>query len=804
MMRSSRPLLARSNMAATATPPHVDTTQVGPANIPSIRLISATPSAAGLSSEASSSFNRSLEQSWADMASQQSILAPKSDASEPPRKKLVPKKSKLGILRIGRDKEKDRAKDFSDVVRRVGASPSASGHGGFEIYVDPTVDPDVGEIVIVKKKKSRVGLDGMSWGALDEATNVPKSTLVEPITKENPAMLKVKTDEEKKWWSIGRGRKDSKEKEGKENKMSTSTKCMPFPCFSNRSAHAILAPEPTFRITDRSNIAQNPSPGQLKANQESRGRVNSLDSGLLLGNPTVKNGAVDHSNMPFVRAQTPTFQLSEPEPESIPERARSATPSAGMFFRSATPTIGGFLAPPGQKSTDDKPGSIALRAIRSMRSLATMGSWAQLKGSSPPTAQEMAEEMSRAESESERHKKKKKKDGTVKEKTKKDGTLKEKTKKDGTIKEKKKIKEDSDKRSQKDGSGTVRKSLKGEKTQTTRISTSSFEIGHLSASPEAPKATVSKKHSILGLGLPSAMRLPRMRGGSNASSLNLNTVCSPGQTNPGVPSSDPAAVNLPSVSQSNRLSVENTNAGRPASVASSNGSSLRPVSVASSNSRLSTGSVVSAASGTSVKWDEQGLETVREQRRKEREERRLSGDSAASAEKKAERRASRESRRSSEGRRRTPLSSIFPEVQHHQIGAAVLNDVAEESNDTKNAATANPTDSDGGSIISTNTTTSSMRARRRSYGAYPILTIEEATSDGHGGPEEDQFEQDDTNQVDSTPVRRRVRPMSEQLLGRARPKAIHEEDEGEIHTHPFYYVLTLLFARCSIDPVSCN
>ncbi len=57
------------------------------------------------------------------------------------------------------------------------------------------------------------------------------------------------------------------------------------------------------------------------------------------------------------------------------------------------------------------------------------------------------------------------------------------------------------------------------------------------------------------------------------------------------------------------------------------------MSVASSNSRLSTGSsVVSAASGASVKWDEQGLETVCEQRRKEREERRMSEDSVASVE----------------------------------------------------------------------------------------------------------------------------------------------------------------------------
>jgi hypothetical protein len=43
--------------------------------------------------------------------------------------------------------------------------------------------------------------------------------------KGNPAMLKIKADGERKWWSIGQRRKDLKEKEkekgkGKENKMS--------------------------------------------------------------------------------------------------------------------------------------------------------------------------------------------------------------------------------------------------------------------------------------------------------------------------------------------------------------------------------------------------------------------------------------------------------------------------------------------------------------------------------------------------------------------------------------------------------
>ena len=53
--------------------------------------------------------------------------------------------------------------------------------------------------MIVKKKKFHIGLDGMSWGALGDSANVPQRNL----SKENPAMLKVKTDKERKWWSIG-------------------------------------------------------------------------------------------------------------------------------------------------------------------------------------------------------------------------------------------------------------------------------------------------------------------------------------------------------------------------------------------------------------------------------------------------------------------------------------------------------------------------------------------------------------------------------------------------------------------------
>ena len=367
----------------------------------------------------------------------------------------------------------------------------------------------------------------------------------------------------------------------------------------------------------------------MKPSEESRGRFNSLDSGLLLG-ISKKNASLRSNKAPGA----PAPQLSEPEPE----RARSATPTAGMFFRSAMPTIGGLLAPPSQTQVEGKQGSIALRA---MRSLARMGSWAQMKGTSHPTAQELAEEMAKAESEGEKRKEKKKE---------KDGTLKERKKsKKGEDDEKKSKKSKKEKgKSEEDGSGTVKKkSMKKvgkDKAPTMRISTSSLEVGHLSASPEATKTLGTKKHSILGLGLPSTMRLPRIRGGSMASSVILNAGSGTTQSNPAAgaflsPNNPSGVLTTP---QPSRLSVETAGRDRAASIASSNGSSLRPVSVASSNSRLSTGS--SVISGTSVRWDEEGLETVQEQRRKDCEERRLSEDSVADNEK-AERRTSKESRR---------------------------------------------------------------------------------------------------------------------------------------------------------------
>ena len=96
----------------------------------------------------------------------------------------MPKKSNLGIFSSTPFTSSSASgnTDFSDVVRRIGA-PTASlasslkAKGGFEIYVDPTDDPDIGEILVVRKRPSRVrgGLGGVwrwcSCAAADASTD---------------------------------------------------------------------------------------------------------------------------------------------------------------------------------------------------------------------------------------------------------------------------------------------------------------------------------------------------------------------------------------------------------------------------------------------------------------------------------------------------------------------------------------------------------------------------------------------------------------------------------------------------------
>ncbi|KAF8060726.1 hypothetical protein FPV67DRAFT_304096 [Lyophyllum atratum] len=672
-MRSNLQTLSRPNAVATPLQPP-------PSNptVPSIRLISATPSAAGNSST-SSTTNYAIDSSWGSIPTP---LAPKAD-SPATRKRLVPKKSKLSMLGVGREKE--RGKDFSDVVRRVGGTSladSASARGGFEIYVDPTIDDEIGEIVMVKKKKSRVALDGMRWGALGEVTNVPAVT-----PKEAPALLKVKSEEKDKWWSIGRGRKDSKEKEKEKAKEAR-----------DKSATRAKSPEPTAR--DPYPRSKTPEPLKISSSAEpSRARFNSLDSGILLNTPV---------------SMGPEFAKHQVLP--MPEAPHPAEPSPPLTYsRAGTPTAGGLLAPPGAvpQQTSNNQGSIAIRAMRSVRSLARIGSWAQLRNTDENAAGTGSVRV-KAPKEKEKKEKAPKEKKTKEEGT--EGKKKKEKKEKGTVRgEEVKKKKKSTKKKEEE--------KEKEAAQTIRMSSSSFEIGAASPMPkDKSKSLGKKKNSILGLGLPSTMsgmtmRLPTVRGGSTASSVMA-----------------PATTNRLSVESAHML---NQTRGRSGSVMStSTGSSLRPLSTTSSMS----GSRIS--SGSSVRWDEDCLENVKELRKRERREKEQERAKEESETDKKGKSKDKESRRTSEGRKRTPLSEVFPLFRSE-----------------------------------------SPALERRPQ--LPIVTVEAATCDGHGAPDDYSLLEEDEQELPqeelplATPVKRaRPRPMSEQLLGRSRPQALYEGEDG--------------------------
>lgn len=60
---------------------------------------------------------------------------------------------------------------------------------------------------MMAKKKSRGALNGMKWEALGEVINAPNGQK----EKEKDGLLESKGDEKAKWWSFGRGKKDTKE-----------------------------------------------------------------------------------------------------------------------------------------------------------------------------------------------------------------------------------------------------------------------------------------------------------------------------------------------------------------------------------------------------------------------------------------------------------------------------------------------------------------------------------------------------------------------------------------------------------------
>ena len=480
-----------------------------------------------------------------------------------------------------------------------------------------------------------------------------------------------------------------------------------------------------------------------------------------------------------------------------------APPISSGFLAPPPSASGGFLAPPsapGAPNTGANQGSIALRAMRSVRSLARMGSWAQFGA-----MEEDGKGSKEKEGGAKEKKDKKKNDGTVGKKEGKDKEKKEKkskTKKtedaEGGADDGKKSKKSS--KSSKSKSSKLKDSANGQgqtkEASTLRLSTSSFEVGALSASPARPctlgestsssasagaahlgvQGVAQKKRSILGLGLPSTIRL---RSGSTASSVLVGGANTVGPSfNAAAAAAAAAATPSVPTNTNNRLSVDSALNNIPAATprpssalsnASSAGSSLRPISTTSTDSRLSRRS--SAAS--SVRWDEEGLETIRERRGRERAAA-DAGDATAKdkAKEKADKRASKESKRSVEGRKRGSLASLFPETARRTSYAS------------SEGGWGSGADEKGGV----------------GHVGYPIVTIEEATVDGHGCVDDEEVEdrmlvdesehqEEDRMNVDGdeapattmTPVKQqktRTRPVSEQMLKGSRPKAVYEDDEG--------------------------
>jgi len=456
-------------------------------------------------------------------------------------------------------------------------------------------------------------------------------------------------------------------------------------------------------------------------------------------------------------------------------------PVEATYSRAGTPTFGGFLAPPGHipvsTTTQSGPsgnanttqGSIALRAMRSVRSLARIGSWAQLRNGDEEETAANSEPVKGEGKKEKRDKEKKDKKGSVK-----------KSKDKASEKEKKKEKKSKD------------------KSQTLRVSTSSFEVGALSparslrppvshdGSLKEPKSLGKKRSTLLGLGLPStmSMRLPSVRGGSNASSILVNGSNPPSNTlAPGTASVGRVFLTGRDRSESGASSLRpmSTSSG----VSSNSGYSAR-TSTASERtgaSRISNGSCASA----SVRWDEDALQKRRKEREREREAVRSLATRGEEREREQEEKGKkkekgskkgRESRRTSEGRKRTPINEVFPDavsltppkenplLEYEQ---ARRSPVLEEEEDVE----------------------------------MPVwqVQVETATNDGHGGITDDERMSSDAQ----TPIKKvRRRPMSEQLLGTmqgGRPKGGYfgsdDGTDGQFSPHSFIQAIN------SCDQVQC-
>ncbi|KAH8109421.1 hypothetical protein DFH11DRAFT_933783 [Phellopilus nigrolimitatus] len=628
-MRNTLPLLSRTPMPINRT---TDYATPSPPSVPTIRLTTATPAA---------------DTPTADGPATSTVLAPKAQTDT--RKRLVPKKSKLNLLG---SKRGEKGKDIGDVAHRVGLPPSSAGRS-FDIYVDPADDPDIGEIVVLKKKKSRAGLDGVRWGTLGDVTNTGKE-VVEQTMKEKPGSVpfKAKSEEKEKWWTIGRGRRDSKEKEKTKEKEKENAKG-------------------SIKLSVKGNIKLNTkkprhstSPERIQ-NIDSRQRSQSFDAGMFLNTSFVSVPLPDEEtpratghdrtlsspellNTNFVSVPMPdehsprltgyepsfspdllgTSFVSVPLPDEQTPRpcGHTRTHTSPSIFGSRPSTPAGSAA---FVSDKDKPknGSIALRAMRSVSSLARIGSWAQLRNTSIDEVEAPLEKKSGKEKKREKRKK--------------------------------------------------------ERTRSTRLSRSSFE---------ALKGTFSRKSTDL--------------------SGTVRTVSSQATY----------------TSTSSNGTVRNGK--RHSGMSDASNSSIEPIIGRESKS----------SSGSSVRWDDQ-VETV-----KGRRTLRHSSESI-SANPKSKESKPRESRKGTAGRKRPALLSLF-------------------------------SDSDPSGQVEKQKQAKHDRQRSTSL---PMLTLETASPERFDSGALTTLTEVSPVERAETPVKKaRARPLSEQMIGRPRPRGIIGDEEGVI------------------------
>ncbi|CAK5268445.1 unnamed protein product [Mycena citricolor] len=611
--------------------------------------------------------------------------------------------------------------DFSDIVRRVGASSSGRG---WEVHVDASegtirsgtaraaqaANEGEGMVLLKKKVKARGRVDAV-FGDVTNLTR-PASPAVEGIKE------KEKEGKEK-WWNLtARGRKDTTVKEGgvlsfvrRGKSPGPSRASSPFlepapqapvsqnafqmhlpgepdctvdmvevPSLRGHGVQKDLPPTPVFPTAKRfnslgasSSLAPQPRPDYQ--------RSVSAGSAALLAQAAVPHPQYAHlpgAAAPYATMTRAAVYEAPPRsasalgiydaaPREKKSSATAALVSSGILLGApARAPAPGLLAVPKDK---DKEGSFALRAMRSM---------AKLGGK---------------DGENDLPKKKLK--------------VKEKKKEDKKVKEAKRA---------------------------PKSSGSSFEIGQLGTSPVQRKrsilglglgksATVSKSAGLgIGLGLPSALSLGRSTStGGKASTAS--SVFVPPSTNPNRVSAESH------LSAESRVSADSLHPDDAHRRVSTN-SSVRPLSVLSSSS--SGGSRVSSSS--SIRWAEEVVDRVKK----------TAGKRTGSV-------RSRDSQHSAEGRKRTPLSDVFPGMSSRRSSSSAASSIAPPP---------------------------------------PMLMVEEATTDGHGHGDDDEELDDSASEndfeiVSATPVKRAIRPISdEMLLGQTkhRTRAVSTDPDGSALT----------------------